>query len=72
MDLLADVRDMLRTIKHRRPSKMYCPKCASPNIHTSKSFDYWLFPAKYVCEDCGYDGPIFMELEKDEGENQSS
>jgi len=38
----------------------------------SKSFDYWLFPVKYVCEDCGYDGPIFMELEKDEGENQSS
>jgi hypothetical protein len=24
-------------------------------------------PRKYVCEKCGYNGPIVMELEKEEG-----
>jgi phage-related protein len=37
----------------------------------SSSLDYWLTPKKYICEECGYHGPIVMELdennEKDEG-----
>jgi hypothetical protein len=28
--------------------------------------DFWLTPKKYVCADCGYVGPIIMELEKEE------
>jgi hypothetical protein len=26
----------------------------------------WLTPRKYYCEKCGYSGPIYMELEKEE------
>ena len=66
MDLLGDICDILKSLKHRKPSKIYCPKCASPNIRISKGFDQWLVPMKYVCEDCGYYGPIVMELEKEE------
>lgn len=36
-------------------------------MHLSSSLDYWLTPKKYVCENCGYVGPIVMELEKEEG-----
>lgn len=66
MGILGDIRDVLKTLKHAKPSKIYCPKCASPNIHLSDRLDYWLTPKKYVCEDCGYIGPIVMELEKEE------
>jgi C4-type Zn-finger protein len=31
----------------------------------SSSLDYWLTPKKYVCENCGYNGSIVMELEKE-------
>lgn len=68
MGLLGDVRDILRSLKHRKPSKIYCPRCASPKIHVSSGFDYWLVPVKYVCDNCGYVGPIVMELEKLEKE----
>jgi predicted RNA-binding Zn-ribbon protein involved in translation (DUF1610 family) len=68
MKLLRDVVKVFKTLKHREPSKIYCPKCGSPGIRLSSSLDYWLTPRKYVCRDCGYKGPIVMELEKDEDE----
>jgi len=66
MKLLRELREVFKTLKHRRPSKIYCPRCGSPRIHLSSSFDYWLTPKKYFCENCGYMGPIVMEFEKEE------
>jgi len=70
MTLLGDIREILKSLRRAKPSKSYCPKCASPNIHLSSRVDYWLAPRKYVCEDCGYNGPIIMELEKEENQQR--
>ncbi|MGC9346155.1 MAG: hypothetical protein ACP5ER_05145 [Candidatus Bathyarchaeales archaeon] len=67
MKLLQNIREVFKTLKHRKPSEIYCPRCGSPKIHLSSSLDYWLTPKKYVCQNCGYRGPIVMELEKEEG-----
>jgi predicted RNA-binding Zn-ribbon protein involved in translation (DUF1610 family) len=67
MGILDDIREVFKTMKRRRPSKFYCPRCASSDIHLSSSLDSWMTPRKYVCEKCGYVGPIVMELEKEEG-----
>ena len=45
-----------------------CPICLSPKIKKATPFDGWLIPETYVCEDCGYRGPIYLELEIEEGE----
>jgi hypothetical protein len=45
---------------------IYCPRCCSPKISLYSSLDLWLTPKKYVCSDCGYVGPIILELEKEE------
>jgi len=66
MKLLQNIREVFKTLKRREPSKIYCPRCGSPKIRLSSSLDYWLTPKKYVCENCGYIGPIVMELEKEE------
>jgi predicted RNA-binding Zn-ribbon protein involved in translation (DUF1610 family) len=66
MKQLENVLEVLNTLKHRKPSRIYCPKCASPKINLSNSLEIWLLPRKYLCEDCGYIGPIVMELEKEE------
>ena len=66
MKLLRNIREVFKTLKYRKPSKIYCPRCGSPKIHLSSSLDYWLTPKKYVCENCGYIGQIVMELEKEE------
>ncbi|MGQ9624470.1 MAG: hypothetical protein ACUVUF_05550 [Candidatus Bathycorpusculaceae bacterium] len=66
MKFLEDLREVFKTLKRRKPSKIYCPRCGSPRIHLSSSLDYWLTPKKYVCDECGYKGQIVMELEKDQ------
>jgi ribosomal protein S27AE len=66
MKLLDSVWEVFNTLRHHRPSKKYCPRCGSSEIHLSSSLDYWLTPRKYVCGKCGYVGPIVMELEKEE------
>jgi len=66
MKLPQNIREVFKTLRRRKPSKIYCPRCGSPKIHLSSSLDYWLTPKKYVCENCGYAGLIVMELEKEE------
>jgi transposase-like protein len=71
MKLLGNFRDVFKTLKHRKPSPIFCPKCCSPEIKLSSSLDYWLTPQKYICQKCGYVGSVVMELEEDnEEENE--
>jgi hypothetical protein len=71
MKNLDGIRDILKNTRHRKPSQIYCPRCASPKIQLSSSLAVWLTPKQYYCEDCGYLGIIVMELEKEETETNS-
>jgi len=71
MGTLKDLREVLKRLKRggKRTPK-FCPKCGSPRIKLSSGFDvyprmYGLTPGKYVCENCGYKGPVVMELEEE-------
>jgi predicted RNA-binding Zn-ribbon protein involved in translation (DUF1610 family) len=65
MRILQNILEVLGNLKHKGPSKIYCPRCGSSSIRLSSTLDYWLTPRKYVCEKCGYTGPIIMELEEE-------
>ena len=65
MKKLDGIRDVLKNTKHRKPTQIFCPRCASPKIALSSSLDVWLTPKQYYCEECGYLGMIVMELEKE-------
>jgi hypothetical protein len=69
MKKLGGFREAFKNVKHRKPSKIFCPKCASPKIHLSSSLDLWLTPQSYVCEECRYTGLIIMELEKEDSQS---
>ena len=64
MKTLQNIREVFKTLKHRKPTQIYCPRCASQKINLSSSLNMWLTPKTYLCQDCGYNGPIVMELEK--------
>jgi transcription elongation factor Elf1 len=66
MKAIGNLRNIFKTLKHKKPTQIFCPKCASPKLSLSSSLDYWLTPQKYVCSECGYRGTVFMELEKEE------
>jgi transposase-like protein len=71
MKKLENVRELLKTLKHRKPTRIYCPRCCSPKIHPTSSFNNWLIPSKYVCSNCGYTGSIVMELEQEEEKSEN-
>jgi len=67
MDILKNLREVFKGIKRRRLiATKLCPRCGSHKLRLSSSFDIWLTPEQYVCEKCGYRGPIVMEVEKEE------
>jgi C4-type Zn-finger protein len=74
MGKLKDLREVLKGLKHKKltkPAPKLCPRCGSPKIRLSSSFDtyprmYGITPGRYICEDCGYKGPIAIELEEEE------
>jgi len=73
MGTLKNLREILKGLKHKelgKPTPKFCPKCGSPKIKFSSSFDayprmYGITPGQYICENCGYKGPIAMELEEE-------
>jgi hypothetical protein len=69
MKKLDNIREVIKNTKHRKPSQIYCPRCASPEIHLTSSLSVWLTPKEYYCEKCGYVGCVVMELEKEKEEN---
>lgn len=64
MGAIRDLRELLGELKRRRASLKLCPVCGSPKLRLSSRFDIWLTPEQYVCESCGYKGPIVMEIEE--------
>jgi hypothetical protein len=71
MKKLDGIREVLKTVKHRKPTQIYCPRCCSPKINLNSSLDLWLTPRQYHCEECGYTGIIVMELEEEKEKTET-
>jgi len=73
MGILKNLRDVFKSMKRRNQTLKLCPRCGSPKLRLSSRFDVWLTPEQYICENCGYKGPIVMEIEeKKELANQAT
>lgn len=66
MKKLGGFRDIMSNTKRRKPTQLFCPRCASDKIQLSSSLDVWLTPKQYYCPSCGYHGILVMELEPTE------
>jgi predicted RNA-binding Zn-ribbon protein involved in translation (DUF1610 family) len=66
MKKLGGFRDIFSNTKRRKPTQLFCPRCASEKIQLSSSLDVWLTPKQYYCPSCGYHGILVMELEPTE------
>lgn len=64
MSVFKALREVFGSLKRGKPAIVVCPVCRSSKIRLSSRFDAWLMPAQYVCETCGYKGPLVMEIEQ--------
>ncbi|MCS7120715.1 MAG: hypothetical protein RMJ07_00105 [Nitrososphaerota archaeon] len=75
MKVLKRIRSLFRIIAHRSPTSTTikaCPRCGSVNIKLSSKLDAWLIPTRYICLECGYIGPLILEIEKKMGNEDKS
>jgi predicted RNA-binding Zn-ribbon protein involved in translation (DUF1610 family) len=76
MGILADFREVVKGLKHKKisdPTTKLCPKCGSQKIALSSGFDtyprlYGITPRRYVCWECGYNGPLIIEQTKEKAD----
>lgn len=68
MKKLDTIREILKNTNHKKPTQIFCPRCANPKIQLTSTLANWLTPTQYYCEQCGYIGTIVMELEKENPE----
>jgi predicted RNA-binding Zn-ribbon protein involved in translation (DUF1610 family) len=74
MGFLADFREVVKELKRKKLGEhttKLCPKCGSPEITISSGFDayprlFGITPERYVCVECGYNGPLVLEQTKEE------
>jgi len=64
-------REIVGELKRRKATPKFCPRCGSSNLKFSSSFEvypkmYGIAPTQYICEKCGYKGPIAMEIDENE------
>jgi predicted RNA-binding Zn-ribbon protein involved in translation (DUF1610 family) len=64
------LRDLWRTItkvRHRGPQPKFCPMCGGHRVYSEPNFG--ILPTVYRCRDCSYEGPLVVEIEPDEGQD---
>ena len=69
MHSMQKLKSILKKLKEPKaaPSRIIvCPRCGSAHIRLLSSIDVWLTPRVFICSDCGYTGPICLEVEKEE------
>ena len=74
MGTFGNFREVIKGLKHRNSAEAItklCPKCASTKISIDSGSGtylklYGVTPTKYVCSNCGYNGPIILEQTKED------
>ncbi len=60
---LKGILNILFKARHRTPKPVFCPRCGSHEIKLKES--YGILPRMYTCSECGYEGPLVLELEEE-------
>ena len=56
-------KNFLKSLRRKKRNVItVCPKCGNARIHQLNSLSGWLTPLIYVCNKCGYIGPILLEI----------
>jgi hypothetical protein len=60
-----DITEVLKNLRRGRSGLKLCPVCQSSELEVVSSLSIGLTPTQYICKKCGYTGPLFIEIEKD-------
>lgn len=47
-----------------------CPKCRKPTLKSAVNVSGWLAPNMFECTSCNYIGPLFLEVDPEDLEEE--
>ncbi|MHA1237972.1 MAG: hypothetical protein ACTSSJ_01780 [Candidatus Odinarchaeia archaeon] len=57
----------MKFIRHKKEEDKteikICPICGSSHLKYASFLSGWYTPEQYICENCGYSGPLILEIE---------
>ncbi|MEM3365063.1 MAG: hypothetical protein QXM93_01445 [Candidatus Methanomethyliaceae archaeon] len=62
---MENLKDTLASLKRGKVRPKACPRCGSMNVSVLTMTGYISQPT-YLCNNCGFQGNIFLEIEKEE------
>ncbi|MGA2572692.1 MAG: hypothetical protein ABSF36_00630 [Candidatus Methanomethylicaceae archaeon] len=65
-----DLRDTVASLKRGKVGLDACPRCGSLNVSVITTTGY-ITQNIYVCNDCGFQNSLFLELVKDDGKGKT-
>jgi len=65
MSLLDRIRKIF-SFKSKRGTIALCPVCYSPDLKPLTRLSGLLTPRVYICNKCGYKGPVYLEVDLEE------
>ena len=57
-------KHLFKRISIGRSARLICPRCGSRNVRKISFLSGWLTPLQLICDDCGYIGAAFLEVEE--------
>jgi len=67
LEALKGLWETLKLVRHRKPQPKFCPKCKGHNIYPVSLFG--ILPTTYRCRDCGYEGVLVLEVDREPEED---
>jgi predicted RNA-binding Zn-ribbon protein involved in translation (DUF1610 family) len=64
-----DLRETVASLKRGKVGLDACPRCGSLNVSVITTTGY-ITQNIYVCNDCGFQNSLFLELVKDDGKGK--
>lgn len=65
---LKNLRDTVSSLKRRSVALKVCPRCGSADVSVL-TFTGFMSQPMYVCNNCSFEGYIFLEVTMEKGEN---
>ncbi|MCX8182160.1 MAG: hypothetical protein N3D12_03475 [Candidatus Methanomethyliaceae archaeon] len=62
---MENFKDTLTSLKRRKARPKACPRCGSLDVSVLTMTGYISQPT-YLCNNCGFQGNIFLEIEKED------
>ncbi|MBC7113483.1 MAG: hypothetical protein H5T34_05655 [Candidatus Methanomethyliales bacterium] len=68
---MENLKEIITSLKRGKVRPKVCPRCGSVDVSVLTMAGY-ISPPTYLCNSCGFQGNIFLEIEREGGKGEGN